>query len=208
MRSPPLPGILFASLMFDPRMDSSFLSDRFAAGLSYDRYLQSATPEQLLRWKHVFDAAHLNVAQQELIAGFVREMKILVFSGLWCGDCVEQCPLLQRIALANPAKIDLRFIERPRDAELPPQVRMNAASRVPVALFLSEDMHWCATYGDRTVNRYRAVARRKLGPICPTGLFVPDREELDSTLAHWLCEVERVQLMLRLTPRLREKYQD
>jgi hypothetical protein len=189
-------------------MDSSFLSERFAAGLSYDRYLQSATPEQQRRWGQVFEAAHLTGPQKQLLDGFVRDMKILVFSGVWCGDCVEQCPLLQRIALANTRKIDLRFIERPRDAELPPEVRMNAASRVPVVFFLSEDMHWCATHGDRTINRYRAVARRKLGPLCPTGLFVPEKEELDATLSDWLNEVERVQLMLRLTPHLRQKYQD
>jgi hypothetical protein len=31
---------------------------------------------------------------------------------------------------------------------------------------------------------------------------------VEATLADWLDEVERVQLMLRLTPRLREKYKD
>jgi len=36
----------------------------------------------------------------------------------------------------------------------------------------------------------------------------PEKSELDDTLADWLIEVERVQLMLRLTPRLRQKYQD
>ena len=36
----------------------------------------------------------------------------------------------------------------------------------------------------------------------------PDKDELEATLADWLNEVERVQLMLRLTPRLRQKHQD
>jgi len=52
------------------------------------------------------------------------------------------------------------------------------------------------------------MARRKLGPLCPTGIVAPEREELDATLGDWVNEVERVQLMLRLTPRLRQKYQD
>ncbi len=79
---------------------------------------------------------------------------------------------------------------------------------MPLVLFLSEDDKWCATAGDRTVTRYRAIARRSLGPLCSTGIVVPEKEELDATLGDWLNEVERVQLMLRLTPRLREKYQD
>jgi thiol-disulfide isomerase/thioredoxin len=184
------------------------LAQRFTSALSYQRYLESATEEQRQRWQKVYDAAHLSDAQKQVLAGFVRQMKVLVFSGAWCGDCIEQCPLIQRIAEGNPAKIDLRFIERQRDGELPPEFRINAGSRVPVVTFLSEDDQWCATAGDRTISRYRALALRKLGAFCPTGIVAPDKDELNATLADWLNEIERVQLMLRLTPRLRQKYQD
>ncbi len=188
--------------------NAPYLVDKFASALPYSRYIQTGSEEQQRRWKQVYDAAHLSDAQKQLVGGFVREMKILIFSGIWCGDCVQQCPLIQRIAEGNPAKIDLRFVERPKESELLPELRINAGSRVPVVLFLSEDNEWCATAGDRTINRYRAIARAKLGPLCPTGIVAPDKDELDATLADWLNEVERVQLMLRLTPRLRQKYQD
>jgi len=189
-------------------MKASYFSDRFAAGLPYDRYVQTGTDEQQRRWKQVHDAARLTDAQKQLLRGFARGMKMLIFSGIWCGDCVEQCPLIHLIAEANTSKIDLRFIERPRDGELVPELRINGGNRVPVVLFLSEDDEWCATAGDRTIHRYRALALRRLGPFCPTGIVAPEREELDATLGDWLNEVERVQLMLRLTPRLRQKYQD
>jgi thiol-disulfide isomerase/thioredoxin len=188
--------------------NASYLSDKFSTGLPYGRYLQTGTEEHQRRWTQVYDAAHLTDAQKQLIAGFVREMKILIFSGIWCGDCVQQCPLIYRIAEANTGKIDLRFVERPKERELDPDMRINAGSRVPVVVFLSEDNEWCATAGDRTINRYRALARARLGPLCPTGIVAPEKDELDATLADWLNEVERVQLMLRLTPRLRQKYQD
>jgi len=188
--------------------DPSYRSEKFALGLPYGRYLQTGTEEQQRRWIQVYDAAHLTDAQKQLVAGFVREMKILIFSGIWCGDCVQQCPLIYRIAEANPGKIDLRLVERPKESELAPELRINGGSRVPVVMFLSEDNEWCATAGDRTIHRYRAIARAKLGPLCPTGIVAPDKEEVDATLGDWLNEVERVQLMLRLTPRLRQKYQD
>ena len=86
-------------------------SDQFSSALSYEQYLATGTEEQQRRWTQVYDIVQLNAAQEQLLAGFEREMKILVHSGIWCGDCVEQCPLLQRIAEANPAKIDLRFLE-------------------------------------------------------------------------------------------------
>ena len=188
--------------------DTPFLIDKFSSGLRYQQYVQIGNEELQRRWKLVYDAARLTDAQKALVAGFVRDMKILVFTGVWCGDCIQQCPLIQRIAEANPAKIDLRFVERPRESELDPRVRMNAGSRVPVVVFLSEDNEWCATAGDRTIHRYRALAHARLGPLCPTGIVAPEKDELDATLADWLNELERVQLMLRLTPRLRAKYQD
>src|SRR5579863_661715 len=189
-------------------INAPYFSDQFASGLSYDRYLQTGTEEQRRRWTQVYGAAHLSEIQKQLVTGFVREMKILIFSGIWCGDCVQQCPLICRIAEANPGKIDLRFVERPKESELVPELRINAGSRVPVVVFLSENNEWCATAGDRTIHRYRAIARAKLGPLCPTGIVAPDKDEMDATLSDWLNEVERVQLMLRLTPRLRQKYQD
>ena len=187
---------------------ASYLSDQFNLGLPYDRYVQAGTDEQQRRWRQVYEAARLTDSQKQLLSGFVRNMKILIFSGIWCGDCIEQCPLIYRIAEAHPAKIDLRFVERPREGELIPELRINGGNRVPVVIFLSEDNEWCATAGDRTINRYRASAIRKLGPLCPTGIVPPDKEELSATLNDWMNEVERVQLMLRLTPRLRQKHQD
>ena len=187
---------------------TSYLVEQFNSGSSYDRYVQTGTEEQQRRWGQVHDAAVLNDQQKLLLGGFVREMKVLVFSGIWCGDCVEQGPLIHRIAEGNPQKIDLRFVERPKGADLIPELRINAGNRVPIVLFLSEDDEWCATVGDRTLNRYRAIALRRLGPSCPTGILPPEMAELEATLQDWLNEFERVQLMLRLTPRLRQKYGD
>ena len=183
-------------------------SNQFSSALHYEQYLASGTEEQQRRWRQVYDIARLDATQQQLIAGFEREMKILVHSGIWCGDCVEQCPLIQRIAEANPAKIDLRFAEREMNTELSEELRINGGSRVPVVRFFSEDDLWCATAGDRTLNRYRALALKRLGPSYPTGILPPDKSDVEATLADWLNEVERVQLMLRLTPKLREKHQD
>jgi hypothetical protein len=44
--------------------------------------------------------------------------------------------------------------------------------------------------------------------MCRTGIVPPEQEEINATLGDWLNEVERVQLMLRLAPRLRDKHQD
>jgi thiol-disulfide isomerase/thioredoxin len=189
-------------------MTAKYFADKFAAALPYDRYLQTGTDEQRRRWKQVYDAAALTEPQKNLLGGFVRRMNLLVISGIWCGDCVQQCPLIAKIAEANPDRIDLRFVDRDENRDLIEAFRINGGDRVPVTLFLAEDHEFCGAFGDRTLNRYRAIAQRQLGPACPTGIVGPDKDELNATLADWLAEIERIQLMLRLSPRLRQKYGD
>lgn len=189
-------------------MNAHELAAFFNAALPYDRYTSTGSAEQQRRWKQVYDSATLTPAQTSLVAGFVREMKVLVISGIWCGDCAQQCPLLERIAEANSSKIEVRFADRDENDALSRALYINGGSRVPVALFLAEDGELCAIFGDRTLNRYRALALRQLGAACPTGILPPDAGEVAATLQDWLNEFERVQLMLRLSGRLRQKYGD
>jgi hypothetical protein len=189
-------------------MQAAFLAEKFQAALPYEAYLRTGTDEQQRRWRQVYEATRLTPAQATLLGGFVRQMKVLVVSGIWCGDCVQQCPLQQRAAEANPGRIDLRLLDRDVHRDLSGLLRLNGGDRVPVVLFLAEDYEFCGAYGDRTLNRYRALAARQLGPSCPTGVVPPDQDELVATLQDWVGELERVQLMLRLSARLRQKHGD
>lgn len=189
-------------------MDAAFLAAKFAAALPYERYVETGTVEQQRRWRQVHEAARLTPEQTTLVRGFVRRMKILVVSGVWCGDCIEQGPLLARIAEVNVERIALRLLDRDEHRDLSEKLRICGGDRVPVALFLAEDDELCSIFGDRPLARYRALAAKQLGPACPTGIVAPGDEELSATMQDWLNEVERVQLMLRLSGRLRKKHGD
>ena len=189
-------------------MDTAYLSEKFAAALPYDRYVLTGTDEQQRRWKQVYDAAALTESQRKLLAGFQRDMKVLIVSGIWCGDCVQQVPLLQRIVQHNPHRIELRIVDRDAHKDLSDRVRINGGNRVPVMLFLAEDLELCSICGDRPLSRYRHIAAGQLGPACPVAIAPPAPDELSATLQDWLDEFERVQLMLRLSGRLRQKHAD
>ena len=184
-----------------------YLKSVFEKALSYNEYIATGDEEQQRRWHQVYDAAYITSDQQELLNSFVRRMNILVLSGIWCGDCVEQGPLLTRIEEACPV-IAIRFVDRDLVPELRDNVTINQGRRVPAVLFLAEDFALCSLYGDRSLTRYRALAQHQLGPSCSTGLLIPDAEELAGTLQDWLNEAERIQWMLRLSTRLRQKHQD
>lgn len=189
-------------------MDAHRLKAEFDGGLEYGPYVTTGNAAQVQRWNAVYAAAALDERQRALVASFSRQMNLLVLSGVWCGDCIEQIPLLQRIVEANRAKLAMRIVDRDLRAELSAQLRINGGGRVPVVGFLAEDFEPCGWFGDRTLSRYRAIAARQIGPACSLGAVVPPAEELSATLADWLAELERVQLMLRLSPRLRERHGD
>jgi thiol-disulfide isomerase/thioredoxin len=189
-------------------MTAEYLKSKFDLGLAYAAYVATGNDEQQRRWKQVHDAARLTDAQRQMLAAITRRMNVLVVSGIWCGDCVQQCPLMARIAEANADHIGLRFVDRDAQRDLSDQVKINGGYRVPTVLFLSEDFELCGLAGDRTLSRYLALARRQLGSSCPTGLEAPAPDELAATLGDWVGEFERIWLMLRLSPRLRQVHGD
>ena len=189
-------------------MDAKFLENKFTHAHTYDQYVRTGTGEQQRRWKDAFEDVSITPQQRALLGGFAREMKVLVISGIWCGDCIVQCPMLQRIADGNRLRINLRFLDRDENLDLAGHFKINGGLRVPLALFLAEDFELCSIYGERTLSRYRALAAQRLGPACPTGIVPPGATEMSATLQEWLNEFERVQLLLRLSPRLREKHGD
>lgn len=173
---------------------------------TYDAYLDS-DQDRAAPWRENDARTHLTQEQRNLLGSFIREMKVLVLSGIWCGDCSSQGPMLGAIAAAS-SMIDLRWLDRDAFPELSSHLSINAGHRVPTALFMAEDFEPVSVMGDRTLTRYRSMAARKLGAACDIpGIAVPE-DEYNETLQEWLDEFERVQLLLRLSARLRQKHGD
>ena len=182
-------------------------SERFEDGLSYSAFLEKfGTDEHRSRWAGVHEQVTLSDAQQNLLQFFVRDMKVLVVAGTWCGDCVNQCPIFDRFSLVS-TKIQVRFFDRDADADLTSELTICGGNRVPSLLFLSEDGFVCGRAGDRTLSKYRDMAASQLGAACPTGIGQP-QSLLDQVTQNWLDEFERIQLMLRLSGRLRQLHGD
>ena len=182
----------------------------FEQARPYGAFLDAyANPNQRARWDdlHGRFAAALTPGRKTLLSGFGRRMPVLCLAGAWCGDCINQCPAFDHFARASDA-IDLRFLDRDALPEVRDALAINGGHRVPVVVFLSEDGHEVSRYGERCLSVYRKLAADRLGPACPTGLVPPTADLLAATAAEWLAEFERAQLVLRLSPRLRQAHGD
>lgn len=186
----------------------AFLKSKFDAGLPYTQYVASGKPTEQEHWRAFRTRINLSPAQTSLISDFTRKINILCVSGTWCGDCVQQCPILDAIQLANPKSLALRFVDRDQHADLAEHLRICGGNRVPVVLFLNEDFEFLSFSGDRTLSRYRALAAKQLGPSCPLpGAPIPD-DEVAATVLDWIEEVERPHLIARLSTKLRQRHGD
>lgn len=192
------------------------LREAFEQAVPYDRYLAAAQPHEQANWRAFERRVPVSASQRELVDGFARRINVLCVSGSWCGDCVQQVPILARIAAIKPAPptplgaagIDFRLLERDEHPEFAQRVMICGGLRVPVVVFMNEDCEFVGLAGDRPLARYRAIAKRQLGPSCPLpGAPVPP-DELAATVADWVGEFERAALLLRLSPKLRDRYRD
>lgn len=186
---------------------SEFFRDFFNQGLNYEHYVASGEAGQIANVRNFQALCSLTAEQEKLLATFTRQMKVLVLSGLWCGDCTRQLPMLAAIEASCPL-IQMRYFDSRSNLKLHNELRINGAYKVPVVLVLSEDFYELARFGDRHLSVYRRMAAAQLGISCDTGLIPPPVEQLKLEIAEWVSFFERLQLMLRLAPLLRGRYGD
>jgi hypothetical protein len=184
------------------------LFDKFQQGLSYPDFLtRHATDEQKNRWQQVYDQVALTPAQRELLASFRRTMPVLGLAGAWCGDCINQCPIFEHLAAAAPV-IQMRYLDRDEHADVQRQLQINGGNRVPVVVFFSEDGFEVSRYGERTLSKYRQMIRDQVGDRRAMSIASSGDSLLTQATQDWLNEFERVQWLLRLSPRLRQRHGD
>lgn len=189
-------------------LDPAFLRSEFQSALPYDEYVQTGSPAHQPRWRDMESRITLTQIQHVLLQGFVRRLNVLVTSGTWCGDCVAQCPMFRAFERATPDRLTVRFVDRDLHRDLADRVMICGGLRVPVFIFMNEEFEFLSLSGDRSLTRYRALAAKQLGPSCPVpGAPIP-ADELAGTIQDWIDELERVHLIARLSPKLREKHGD
>ncbi|MFZ4572995.1 MAG: thioredoxin family protein [Phycisphaerales bacterium] len=189
-------------------ISTTMLKHHWERALTYESYVATGSPDQRASWAAFHSKVRLTPEQCDVLGGFSRRLKVLVVSGMWCGDCVQQVPMFDHIQRAQPEWISLRIGDREVHEELSDAVKICGGRRVPTVVFLNEDDEFIGLYGDQVLSRFRAKAARSLGAHCPLpGAEVP-ADEVAATLADWLREFERAHLLVRLSAKLRERHGD
>lgn len=179
----------------------------FDKALSYDQFLeQYGSASDKSKWAMTHEAITLTDTQTALLESFAREQKVLVLSGAWCGDCATQCPIFERFA-EQTDKLQIRYLDRDDEPDFAESMLTCGGKRVPGVLFLSEDNMVCGRYGDKTLAKFRSLVANDAAGTCSVGFGEP--ADLQAAVTQeWLDQFERIQWMLRLSGRLRDKHGD
>lgn len=184
------------------------IAARFETALRYPDFLgRYGSDSHRARWQAAYDDVKLTAEQIDLLSQFTRRTHVLVLAGVWCGDCARQCPIFTRFAEAAPV-LDIRYLDRDEHADVQRELQINGGNRIPVLVFFSEDGYEVARFGERTLSTYRDMMEKYVGVVCSSGLAKPDDPLLPLVVQDWLNEFERVQWILRLSPRLRQMHGD
>jgi hypothetical protein len=191
-------------------LSRDILRPKFEQGMSYLEFVDLAgSLGHRPPWDERYGRLALDPGADAMVKSFARDMNVLCMTGTWCGDCALQGSAMARIAEANPGRLALRFLQRGDEhAELITRSAINAGFRVPVTWFLAEDFEPVACFGDRTLSRYRSMARKTLPPDQANVHAPPPADPVRAVLGEVLDLFERAQLLLRLSTRLRERHGD
>ena len=186
---------------------SEFWRRHFEQAVEYMEFLDEEDRSHAERWRETMSRLpDLTPEQVERLKGYGRELNVLFYGGIWCGDCVRQGPMLKKIADAVGPQVHLRFIDSAASEELQDELRILGALRVPVVVILSEDFWEVGRFGDRLLHVYRAKAAREIGRGPNAGVL--STKALAEEMSDWVDVFERTQIMLRLSPPLRRRHGD
>jgi len=192
-------------IYYDKR--EAFWRKHWERASEYDEFIQEQDQSHAEKWRNIEQRIpELTPEQIKRLKGYDRELNILIYGGIWCPDCQRQAPMIKKITETIGPKSNIRIIDRDKSQELKDELRILGATRVPMIVILSEDFWEVGRYGDRLLNVYRAKAAREIGRGQRAGVLSP--KALEAEMSEWVDIIERAQIMLRLSPPLRRRYND
>jgi hypothetical protein len=149
--------------------------ERFAQGMTYDEFKQ-----QMTRNQERFEANEraLQLAPTDLapFTSLLQPLDVLVLAEDWCGDVIDNLPILGHIA-AESGKLNLRVFLRDQNLDLIDQYLNRGEFRsIPVFAFFDEQFHEIGRFIERpaSVTERRAQLRQELSAQHPD-FGPPDR---------------------------------
>jgi len=137
--------------------------ERFAQGLTYEAYKARMTRNQA-RFEANERAVEIDPADLTFFKRLLRPLSVLVLAEDWCGDVIDNLPILGCLA-AESGKLDVRVFPRDENPDLMDGYLKEGQFRsIPVFVFFDQDFRELGHFIERpeSVTARRAHLRQDL----------------------------------------------
>jgi hypothetical protein len=135
--------------------------ERFEQGLTYDQYKAQMTRNQE-RFAANEQQLALNPADLAAFKNLPQPLNVLVIAEDWCGDVINNLPILGRIA-AESGKLNLRVFLRDQNTDLIDQYLKDGKFRsIPVFVFFDDQFRELGRFIERPDSVTERSAQRRL----------------------------------------------
>lgn len=134
--------------------------ERFAQGMTYNQFKAQMTRNRE-RFEANEQAIELTPADLEPFQNLPRPLNVLVLAEDWCGDVIDNLPILGRIAQAT-GKLNLRIFLRDQNLDLMDQYLNQGAYRsIPVFVVFDESFQEIGRFIERPASVTERRERRR-----------------------------------------------
>jgi hypothetical protein len=134
--------------------------ERFEEGMTYDAFKAQMTRNQD-RFQTNEQALALDPADVAAFANLPQPLNVLVLAEDWCGDVINNLPILGRLA-AESGKLNLRIFLRDQNADIMDQYLNQGQFRsIPVFAFFDEQFHELGRFIERPASVTERNARQQ-----------------------------------------------
>ena len=141
----------------------SVTRERFEQGLTYDQFKAQMTRNQD-RFAANEAGAQLHDADVAAFTALAQPVSVVVLAEDWCGDVIDNLPVLGRLAVAT-GKLDVRIFLRDQNLDIMDQYLNQGQFRsIPVFVFFGQDFAELGHFIERpaSVTERRAQQRQEL----------------------------------------------
>jgi hypothetical protein len=153
--------------MLDEEKDVQIDEDRFGRGTTYADYRERILTEGGIM-KDLLTASESALAKEmidvEPFRRLSKQLRVLILSEDWCGDCTDNLPIVNRLA-EESGKLEVRILPRDEHLDVMDQyLKYGQFRAIPLILFLDEDGNVVGDLKERpeSVTQLRARKRQEL----------------------------------------------
>lgn len=139
----------------------SVTRQRFEQGMTYDEFKTQMTRNQE-RFAANEEQLELDPADRAAFKGLPRPLNVLVIAEDWCGDVINNLPILGRLS-AESGKLNVRVFLRDQNPDLMDHYLNQGQFRsIPVFAFFDEEFHELGRFIERPASVTERNAERRL----------------------------------------------